>query len=91
MADNPDPPAVELGYTVLQALELCGFTAVAERTAIRDQAIPTFESFRRMDESDITTIATEYGKRAVGAGRIIFCYNCTKSLTGLMQFDALDA
>jgi hypothetical protein len=60
MADNPDAPAPVLdpGYTVLQALELCGFTAVAERIAIRNQAIPTFESFRRMDESDITTIAT---------------------------------
>jgi hypothetical protein len=73
-------------FSVLTALEVCGFTIEAERVAIRDQAIPTFEAFRRMDESDITSIATEYGKRTAAAGKIVFGYNRTKSLTGFMHW-----
>jgi hypothetical protein len=72
-------------FTVAEALNTVGFNNV-ESAALNAEALPTFDSFKGITEADIKTIEVDYGKRAIANGRIIFGFNRTKLLTGLMHW-----
>jgi hypothetical protein len=72
-------------FTVADALTTVGFNN-EESASLNAEAFPTFDSFKGITEADIKTIETDYGKRAVANGRIIFGFHRTKLLTGLMHW-----
>jgi hypothetical protein len=72
-------------FTVAEALNTVGFNNV-ESAALNAESFPTIGSFKGITEADIKTIEVDYGKRAIANGRIIFGFDRTKLLTGLMHW-----
>lgn len=77
--------AAAMVFNTNAALLTIGFLP-HEAAIIAQEAFPTFESFRGMTDSDVTSVATEYSKRTVANGKITFGFNRTKMLTGLMHW-----
>ena len=68
---------------VLQAI---GFTAEGERANLMEAGLAQFEDFRYLAEKDISAMASEFSKRTVAQGRIVFGLGRTKKLTGVMHW-----
>ena len=68
---------------VLQAI---GFTAEGERANLMEAGLAQFEDFRYLAEKDISAMASEFSKRTVAQGCLVFGLGRTKKLTGVMHW-----
>ena len=66
-------------------LHLIGFTANNNRQRIRVDGLSTFDDFCNINEYNIGKMAESFAKCTIAEGKIVFGYDRTKKLKGLMH------